>query len=86
MWAPQDRVTAIKKKLFEEGCAISEEGQCDANLLSAEACSTAHCKATYDDWESSDELYALWSYVLEAHETGELDYDACIGALGGEYD
>ena len=65
-------------------CAISEEGQCDAQLLSEEACSTAHCKATYDDWENSAELYDLWTCVLEAQEGEPVDYDACLLALGGE--
>ena len=69
-------------RLFVEECAISED-ECDAMLRSEEACSTAHCKATYDDWSSSAELSELWGYVLEAHDGEPLDYDACIRALGG---
>jgi hypothetical protein len=82
-WEPRDRVTNIKKKLFVEECAILDDG-CDAKLLSEEACSTAHCKATYDDWDSSGELHELWSCVLEAQDGQPVDYDACLRALGGE--
>ena len=73
----------IKKKMFIEECAISED-ECDAMLRSEEACSTAHCKATYDDWDCSGELHELWGCVLEAQGAdGAVDYDACISALQG---
>ena len=81
-WEPKERVANIKRKLFDMECAISEGG-CDSQLRSEEACSTAHCKSTYDDWDSSDELNALWGCVLDAHEGCPLDYDACLLALGG---
>ena len=55
-------------------------------MRSEDACSTAHCIASYDDWDNSDELHELWGCVLEAQDAGPtkpLDYDACICALGG---
>ena len=64
-----------------------------------EVCSTQHCKDTVKDWlkcrlctdeateacQSNDALDALWTQVLIAndHPTGEVDYDACLEALGG---
>ena len=65
-------------------CAIVGDG-CDSELRSEEACSTAHCVASYDDWDNSDELHELWGCVLEAQDEccTLLDYDACICALGG---
>ena len=85
-WEPKDRVTNIKKKLFEEECAISLDGPdgCDAKLRSEEACSTAHCRATYDDWDNSAELHELWGCILDAQGGSPVDYDACMSALGGE--
>ena len=29
-------------------------------MRSEDACSTAHCIASYDDWDNSDELHELW--------------------------
>lgn len=81
-WEPKERVLAIKKKMFEEECAISEDGECDTMLRSEDACSTEHCRATYDEWENSEQLYELWTCVLEAQESGLVDYDACLLALG----
>ena len=81
-WEPKERVTSIKRKLFAEECAIVGD-ECDSALRSEDACSTAHCIASYDDWDNSDELHELWGYVLEAQDAGPLDYDACICALGG---
>ena len=74
-------MTNIKKKLFVEECAIVGD-ECDSELRSEEACSTAHCVASYDDWDNSDELYELWGCVLDA-QVDDVDYDACIYALGG---
>lgn len=84
-WEPKYRVTNIKKKLFEEECAISLDGPdgCDAQLRSEEACSTAHCRATYDDWDNSAELHELWGCILDAQGGSPVDYDVCISALGG---
>ena len=73
----------IKRKLFVEECAISGDG-CDAQLTAEDACSTAHCLATYEDWECSEALYDLWDCVLSAQEGRPLDYDACIRALADE--
>ena len=76
-------MTNIKKKMFVEECAIFGD-ECDSELRSEEACSTAHCMASYDGWDNSDELHELWGCVLEAQaEDTPVDYDACICALGG---
>ena len=70
----------IKRMLFVTECAISEDG-CKSDLRADDLCSTAHCKATYDEWDSSKELNELWGCVLDAHDGLALDYDACIRAL-----
>ena len=54
---------------------------CDANLKAEECCSTAHCLATYDEWEVCDELHALWGCVLDAFREGTVYYDECLEAL-----
>ena len=79
-WEPKERVTSIKKKLFVEECAISGD-ECDAQLLSDEACSTAHCLRTYESWDCSEALHELWGVVLESRAGGAVDYDACLLAL-----
>ena len=80
-WEPVPRVTNIKKRLFVDECAINSDS-CDAHLTSEEACSTAHCRATYEEWDCSEALHELWSCVLEAQgEGGQVDYNACLLAL-----
>jgi hypothetical protein len=83
-WEPKEHVTNMKKKLFVEECAISGDG-CDAQLPSDEACSTAHCLATYEEWDCSPELHGLWGCVLDAQDGTLVDYDACIRELSEEY-
>ena len=79
-WESKERVVNIKRMLFVTECAISEDG-CKSDLRADDLCSTAHCKATYDEWDSSKELNELWGCVLDAHDGLALDYDACIRAL-----
>ena len=88
-WEPRERVAKIKQKLFTEECAISVEGECDAQLSNEEICSTAHCRATYEEWDCSAGLHALWGCVLGAQSDepsapASVDYDECIRALSDD--
>ena len=82
-WEPPERVANIKRRLFEDMCAIDEGDACSAALASADCCSTTHCLATYDDWDATPTLNELWGHVLEAHADpdGAVDHDACIAVL-----
>lgn len=80
MWEPLERVRNIKRRLLVSECAVASD-TCDSQLTSAEACSTAHCLRTYEDWDCSDTLHELWGAVLEGQASGLVDYDACLEAL-----
>lgn len=84
-WEPRDRVTHIKQRLFDSECAVNSD-TCDAQLASDECCSTAHCLATYSDWDVSDRLHGLWDLVLEAHGGGSFDYERGLRTLSADYD
>jgi len=78
-------VTNIKRQLFVEDCGVVSD-ECDSHLDDKDLCSTPHCLKTYKEWDVSDELHALWFYILQAHdsEDGAVDYDGCLEALGFE--
>lgn len=82
-WEPLERVQNIKERLFADECAIASD-ECDAELTADDCCSTAHCLATYETWDTNipDALHELWAEVLAAQDGKPLDYDACLLALG----
>lgn len=84
-WEPMDRLTNIKRRLFIDECGIHSE-QCTALVSAEDCCSTKHCFETCDEWDVPNELHEMWRCIVDGHATedGEVDYDACLKALGGD--
>jgi len=87
-WEPTERLTNIKRRLLIDECGIHSD-ECAAFVSADDCCSTKHCFETCDEWDVPNELHELWRCIVKGHknnedEDGQVDYDACLQALGDD--